>query len=668
MSVSSGITGMGLKRLVAQMPAAVMVVEAPSGRIVHVNARAREMTERQLGRPIPPDLTPHWGMFHPDGRPYAMDEWPPVRSITTGEEVAGEEYFNVLADGSRMTVRCSSSPIYDNDRRIVAGVLVMTDVTEQKLQEEHLTYLAGLLDNTEDAIVASDSAWLVTMWNKGAERLYGWTADEVLGRHTLDVAHLEMSYEERAEVRRAAAEDGRWRGDVVAYRKDGTPVCVELIAVGLRAQGGEITGYLGIHRDMTERRGAKEALGEAQRRSETILENISDAFVAMDRDWRFTYLNERALAQTRKARGPAVTAEALLGKSLWELAPSLVGTKIDAEFHRALRDQTVVEFEAYSPPAERWVEILVYPSEDGVSVYSHDISARKSAQEEMRRRAEQQAVVAELGRRALASDDLQALLDEAAGLVAGTLDVELVAVAEMVRGGEAIVFRAGFGWGEGVVGRIDQVGLDSLMAYTLALGEPVIVDDMATDGRFRASSVARDHGLIGALSVMIESPDEPFGTLGALSTRRRTFSRSEVSFVQAVANVLASAVERRRAQERLIEVREVERRRIARDLHDEALQDMTHALPVADELLRFAGRRQEQERRQREAIARLTPREREVLQALGDGLDSQQIADRMRISVRTERNHVASVLTKLGVHSQLQAVLFALRYGVIELP
>jgi DNA-binding NarL/FixJ family response regulator len=85
------------------------------------------------------------------------------------------------------------------------------------------------------------------------------------------------------------------------------------------------------------------------------------------------------------------------------------------------------------------------------------------------------------------------------------------------------------------------------------------------------------------------------------------------------------------------------------------------------ELLRFAGRQQEQEGRDRAAIARLTPRERQVLQALGDGLDSQQIAARLDITIRTERNHVAGIFAKLGVHSQLQAVLFALRYGVIEL-
>jgi DNA-binding NarL/FixJ family response regulator len=93
-------------------------------------------------------------------------------------------------------------------------------------------------------------------------------------------------------------------------------------------------------------------------------------------------------------------------------------------------------------------------------------------------------------------------------------------------------------------------------------------------------------------------------------------------------------------------------------------------LLAADELadlLRVAGRRREQERTDRQAIERLTPREHEVLQALAQGLHSQAIADRLHITLRTERNHVASILSKLGVHSQLQAVLLALRYAIVEL-
>jgi DNA-binding NarL/FixJ family response regulator len=86
------------------------------------------------------------------------------------------------------------------------------------------------------------------------------------------------------------------------------------------------------------------------------------------------------------------------------------------------------------------------------------------------------------------------------------------------------------------------------------------------------------------------------------------------------------------------------------------------------ELLKFAGSRREEEIEARRALEKLTPREIEVLQALAEGLGSQQIADRLHISLRTERNHMASILAKLGVHSQLQALVFALRYGIVEIP
>jgi DNA-binding NarL/FixJ family response regulator len=91
-------------------------------------------------------------------------------------------------------------------------------------------------------------------------------------------------------------------------------------------------------------------------------------------------------------------------------------------------------------------------------------------------------------------------------------------------------------------------------------------------------------------------------------------------------------------------------------------------MPLSEvvEMLRFAGARREEEHEARRAVESLTPREREVLQALAEGLDSAGIAERLNISLRTMRNHMASILSKLGVHSQLQALVFALRHGVVE--
>jgi PAS domain S-box-containing protein len=580
----------------------------------------------------------------------------------------------------------------------------MTGVFDSERHLEPVAYLAGLLDEVEDAVVAVDAQWFVTGWNRGAERMYGWTAGEVVGRHTLEVARLDMSDEERTEVRIAVAEQGRWRGEVVAYRKDGSSVCVEVINVAMRGAQGAIIGYLGIHRDVTERKQAEQALRAAQHQSETILESITDAFVAVDRQWRYTYVNERALrrmqgrtgrpltredvigkgmwdmfpdvvgseiydgyqtamreqrpvlfetyfavtdewieahaypsetglsiyyrdvsdrhraegalheaqrrtetilesiadaflvldrqwrytyvnddalARLRAWQGTALTREEVLGRNMWELFPGVAGTDAERRLRDAMSAREPVQFELYFEPTGEWVEARAFPSSTGLSIHYHNITARKAAQEEMRSRAEQQALVAQLGQRALASDDLQSLLDNAVDLVARTLDVELVGVAELLPSGDA-VFRAGVGWRAGVVGLIGRHRHDSLLHHTLRGRESVIVEDLAGDPRFTAGPVALEHGAVSALAGVIASPDGAFGALAALSTRARTFSQSDVSFLQAIANVVASAVERSRAQQRLDEVTETERSRIARDLHDDALQELTEAVIWAD--------------------------------------------------------------------------------------
>jgi PAS domain S-box-containing protein len=511
-------------------------------------------------------------------------------------------------------------------------------VSAREPHGDRLAFHELLLEHTEDAIVAIDREWLITGWNKGAERVYGWSAEEALGRHVPTFVRMDLNREERAELRRELAECGRWRGEATVERKDGSTVSVEVITVAVHDSGGELTGFLGIHRDISERKPVDQALRAAQERSETILQSITDAVVAMDREWRFTYINDRAMAQTRKVI-PDVTADDLLGKSIWEISPGLVGTTIYNEFHRALREQAVVEFEAYSAPGRRWVEIRVYPSESGVSVYSHDISPRKAAQEEMSRRGEQQALVAVLGQRALATEDLQPVLDEAVALVARTLGVELAGVAEITRGGEGVIFRAGFGWRDGVVGRrIDQVERDSLVGYTMRQRYPVVVEDMATDRRFTpsASAIAMDHGVVSALGVMIASPDSPFGVLATLSTRRRAFSSSDVSFVRAVANVLAGAVERSRAQERLAEVRQAERNRIARDLHDAALQELTDALVQAGRA-RAAGLAPDAAAHLVSTLKRVSAQLRNAIHDLRQADESRPFPDALRALVDAQR-------------------------------
>ncbi|BAY45073.1 two-component hybrid sensor and regulator [Scytonema sp. HK-05] len=122
------------------------------------------------------------------------------------------------------------------------------------------------------------------------------------------------------------------------------------------------------------------AAQEAERKVAIILESITDAFVAFDRNWRYTYVNQAAAEILHK------TPEQLIGKHVWnEVFPDLVGGVAYQEMHRAMAQQVPVSWEEFGEPVQRPLEVNAYPSAEGIAVYFRDISERKQAEAERER-------------------------------------------------------------------------------------------------------------------------------------------------------------------------------------------------------------------------------------------------------------------------------------------
>src|ERR671917_901183 len=265
----------GFEEVLRQMPAAVMIVEAPSGRIIFRNRRAQQWREQSPTQARATKLADagNFEIYHPDGRSYEMEDWPLIRCIRTGEVVRDEEFVYPLADGSMLLLRCDASPIYDDGGHIVAGVGLFYDITEQKLAEEQLARNTYLEENAHDAFIATDERLVVTAWNRGAEQMYGLTADEALGRDAREVVSLVMSDEQLAEALREVAEEGRLRVEQIQHRKDGTPVHIDSLTIAMRDGRGETTGYLAINRDITERKRAEEEI-EAKTHQQAVVAEL----------------------------------------------------------------------------------------------------------------------------------------------------------------------------------------------------------------------------------------------------------------------------------------------------------------------------------------------------------------------------------------------------------
>jgi PAS domain S-box-containing protein len=178
---------------------------------------------------------------------------------------------------------------------------------------------------------------------------------------------------------------------------------------------------------------------------------------------------------------------------------------------------------------------------------------RKQAEDELAIRAHQQAIVAEVGQRALSGIPLEELLNEAVAHVSLTLGVGFAGITELNREVNGFVLRAGVGWNEEHVGQaVISSGPDSVPGYTLAGNDPVIIEDLTGESRFPDSWLLREHGVVSGLSISIPGHAGPFGVLGAYSSKRHVFSADDVHFMQAIAHALALAMERTRAEEALL--------------------------------------------------------------------------------------------------------------------
>jgi PAS domain S-box-containing protein len=178
--------------------------------------------------------------------------------------------------------------------------------------------------------------------------------------------------------------------------------------------------------------------------------------------------------------------------------------------------------------------------------------ARQAAAAELDTRERQQAAIAELGHRALMGLELAQLMDEGVRLVARTLGAEYCKIQELLPDGKTLLLRAGVGWREGLVGHATvNASPESQAGYVLQSASPVIVQDLRRETRFRGSPLLSEVGIVSGLSVIISGKDRPFGALGAHTTQCRSFTKDDVNFLQAAANVLAVAIERKRTEESL---------------------------------------------------------------------------------------------------------------------
>lgn len=457
-------TTQDLKAIASAMPVAMAIAKATDGIILYNNQLFRQTFGLGKEDSIGSLQSDFYYYYNEAGDRKLLEE------LYREGRFSQEEILAKKADGTPFWAIVSMRPTkFNGEPAIVSAFL---DITQRKLAVDtrHRRDLA--FEHLDDGVILTDMEGRIEDWNLAAERIFGYSKAEVLGKTPGILQRQQQAAMLTQDIIEGMKRDGLWQGEINFICKDGSE-------------------------------------GSCQMKAMPMLDESGQAIATM-----------------------------------WVFSPP--ERKKTAEWERSL-------------------------------------IAENSLLESIQLRVRQQAAVAYLGQEALAGVELSALMDKAAKLVAETLDVKYCQILELLPSAHAFLLRSGMGWQKGIIGHATITAKSSSQAgYTLQANQPVFVKDLRVETRFSGTPLLHNYRVVSGLSVSIPNtearkdgssnenyftsdslgvflpqakkttpPNPAWGVLSVHTTDYREFTQDDAYFLEAIANVLANAIERHRSEERL---------------------------------------------------------------------------------------------------------------------
>jgi PAS domain S-box-containing protein len=256
------------------------------GRVTFMNAVAESLTawsqDEALGRPLA-------DILHIINEQTRQQVDSPVEKVLREGKVVGLANHTLLIakDGAERAIDDSAAPIRDDEGRVIGVVMVFHDITGRRKAEEARAHLAAIVESSDDAIVSKNLNGIIMSWNKGAEKVFGYTAKEAVGQPITMLIPPEHQGEEPQileKIRRGETVD---HYETVRRRKDGTYIDISLTVSPIRDEAGDVIGASKIARDVTEHKRAGEELRMSEERYRSLTSILSSVVWTTDAEGEF---------------------------------------------------------------------------------------------------------------------------------------------------------------------------------------------------------------------------------------------------------------------------------------------------------------------------------------------------------------------------------------------
>ncbi|MBD0334437.1 MAG: EAL domain-containing protein [Cyanobacteria bacterium Co-bin13] len=327
--------------------------------------------------------------------------------------------------GHPLWVNLTVCLVRDSEGNPLFSIGVSQDISDRKAAE-----LALRQSQERYALATCESRVGVWDWDLTTNQIYiSPNLKALLGYRDEDIANQmehwgKLIYaEDQARVSAAlqAHLEGRTAEVALSHRmihRDGSIRWILARGVAFRDSTGRPVRMAGTDTDITDLKYAEEALIQSHRQVADILESITDAFIALDESWRFTYINQRAEQLLHHSR------EQLQGRVIWQEFPEIAQLSSFTQFHRAVEERISLTLEEYYPSFDAWYEVRIYPTRGGLAVYFHDISDRKRAYEQLQQQIRREQALNRVLQAIRQSLDLSTIFSTAASELISLMQVD----------------------------------------------------------------------------------------------------------------------------------------------------------------------------------------------------------------------------------------------------
>ncbi len=321
-------------------------------------------------------------LIHPDDREVVGSTL--VNALEEKTEFS-TEFRAISSHGSVRYLTARGKALYNSEGKPIRMTGVTQNITERKQAAEARSFLAAIVESSEDAIIGKDFNRKIVSWNRGAERMFGYTAGEIVGQSIDLIISPDRPHEEQEILNRARLGETR-QYQTVRIRKDGARMDISLTVSPVRNLDGTIVGVSSISRDITEQKRAEAQLNDSRARLSAIIGSAMDAIVAVGEDQVIRLFNAAAERMFR------CVAAGAIGKPLGEFFPAHLRELQQRQLTERGDGARVRSFTAMRPdgeefPIEASVSHIEVAGQGLATVILRDVTERKHAEEALQRQA-----------------------------------------------------------------------------------------------------------------------------------------------------------------------------------------------------------------------------------------------------------------------------------------